>query len=95
MKRQIERNVVHSSAQFPGVRLVGPRQSGKTTLAKQIAKTSNKACLYLDLEKPSDLAKLEHAELYFGRYVDHLIILDEVQRRPYHANTKKRLVKSP
>ena len=82
MKRKIEAEVVRSLAQFPVVGLVGPRQSGKTTLAKQIAKTSAKDSIYLDLEKPSDLAKLEDAELYFGRHTDKLIILDEVQRRP-------------
>ena len=82
MKRQIEAEVVRSLAQFPVVGLVGPRQSGKTTLAKQIAKTSAKDSLYLDLEKPSDLAKLQDAELFFGRHTDKLIILDEVQRRP-------------
>lgn len=82
MKRQLEAEVVRSLAQFPVVGLVGPRQSGKTTLAKQIAKTNVKGSLYLDLEKPSDLAKLEDAELYFSRHTDKLIILDEVQRRP-------------
>jgi predicted AAA+ superfamily ATPase len=37
---------------------------------------------YLDLERPSDIAKLADPELYLGRFADHLVILDEVQRLP-------------
>jgi len=43
--------------QLPVVALLGPRQSGKTTLAKRLGATTNS--LYLDLENPQDLAKLE------------------------------------
>jgi predicted AAA+ superfamily ATPase len=37
---------------------------------------------YLDLERPSDLAKLADPEFYLGRFADHLVILDEIQRLP-------------
>ena len=37
---------------FPAVCILGPRQVGKTTLAKTIAATFKKPALYLDLEKP-------------------------------------------
>jgi uncharacterized protein len=67
-------------SQSPVVALLGSRQVGKTTLARglELGKTSH--CL--DLERPSDLAKLADSELYLGRFADHLVILDEVQRFP-------------
>lgn len=37
---------------------------------------------YLDLERPSDSAKLSDAELYLGKFRDQLVILDEIQRVP-------------
>lgn len=82
MKRLIETEILYSLTRFPVVGLVGPRQAGKTTLAKQINKRLTRPGIYLDLEKPSDLAKLSDAELYFSHHLDKLIILDEVQRRP-------------
>ncbi len=66
---------------FPAVALLGPRQVGKTTLALQLIENEPKAT-YLDLELPSDLAKLSDAEDYFSRHQGHLVILDEIQRRP-------------
>jgi predicted AAA+ superfamily ATPase len=51
----------HSAA----VALIGPRQVGKTTLARGIS--MGEPSLYLDLECPSDLAKMEDPELYLGR----------------------------
>ena len=38
--------------------------------------------VYLDMERPSDAAKLSDAELYLEPLADRLVILDEVQRRP-------------
>ncbi|MEB3223126.1 MAG: AAA family ATPase [Candidatus Sericytochromatia bacterium] len=66
--------------QFPAVGLLGPRQAGKTTLALAVA--ADRPSLYLDLESPSDLAKLEDAEAFLGRQQDRLVILDEVHRAP-------------
>lgn len=60
--------------------LVGPRQAGKTTLALAVGVERN--ALYLDLESPSDVAKLVDPELYLGEHLDRLVILDEVHRAP-------------
>lgn len=67
-------------SQSPVVALLGSRQVGKTTLARDLE--LGKPSHYLDLERPSDLAKLADPELYLGRFTDHLVILDEVQRFP-------------
>ena len=66
---------------FPAVALLGPRQVGKTTLALDLIEGNPKA-IYLDLELPSDLAKLSDAEDYFSRHQGHLLVLDEIQRKP-------------
>jgi hypothetical protein len=62
------------------VALLGSRQVGKTTLARGL--NVGKPSHYLDLERPSDVAKLADPELYLGKFADHLVILDEVQRFP-------------
>lgn len=81
IERSLLPTVTRSLAIFPAVALLGPRQCGKTTLAKSIAaQYSNN--LYLDLERPSDLGKLADAELFLSRNADRLIVLDEVQRKP-------------
>jgi len=82
IRRRIQENIIKSLKQVPAVGLVGPRQAGKTTLAKMIAETVKKPVIYLDLENPHDLQKLDNAQLYFQQYQNHLIILDEAQRKP-------------
>lgn len=67
---------------FPVVGLLGPRQVGKTTLAKSIGHQQKNRSVYLDLELPSDVTKLTDAELYLSRLSDRLVILDEIQRMP-------------
>jgi predicted AAA+ superfamily ATPase len=68
--------------EFPVVALLGPRQVGKTTLATTVAASLGEHALYLDLELPSDRAKLADAELYFAAHADRLLILDEIHRLP-------------
>ena len=65
----------------PIVSLVGPRQTGKSTLARMVAKASAQTVHFFDLESPSDLARLAQPELVL-RPLQGLVILDEVQRRP-------------
>lgn len=67
-------------AQTPVVALIGSRQVGKTTLAHALH--VDKPVHYLDLERPSDIAKLAEPELYLSRHSDALVILDEIQRVP-------------
>ncbi len=64
----------------PAVALLGPRQSGKTTLALEAAKAI--PSIYLDLESERDRAKLVQPELYLVDHLDKLVILDEVHRAP-------------
>ena len=66
---------------IPGRGLLGPRQVGKSTLAKKILE-SRPDGLYLDLERPSDLRKLQDAEHFFEQNKSHLLCLDEIQLRP-------------
>ena len=67
---------------FPVVVIVGPRQVGKTTLAKLYADTTNQSYIYLDMERPSDEDKLKDAERYLTENSDKIFIIDEVQRKP-------------
>jgi len=77
--------------ELPAVALLGPRQCGKSTLAKAlIAKTERS--LYLDLERPSDLRKLGEAEAYLERYSGVMVCLDEVQRVPDLFATLRSLI---
>jgi predicted AAA+ superfamily ATPase len=64
----------------PVVALLGSRQVGKTTLARALH--HGKPMVYLDLERPSDLAKLAEPELFLGQYSNTLVIIDEIQRQP-------------
>lgn len=64
----------------PAVAILGPRQVGKTTLAKEFFK--DRDAVYLDLELPSDQARMADAESYLSDRKDKLIIIDEVQRMP-------------
>ncbi len=72
------------------VGLLGPRQAGKTTLALEIA--ASQPSVYLDLESPSDRAKLAEPEDYLGRHEDKLVILDEIQRAPGLFQTLRGLI---
>jgi len=65
----------------PAVAILGPRQCGKTTLAGQIVKKISRS-VYLDLENPGDLAKLDDPLAFFSLHNEDLVCLDEIQRAP-------------
>lgn len=65
----------------PCVALLGPRQSGKTTLATNYAKRSDAEITYFDLENPIDLAQLNNPMLALEP-LRGLIVIDEIQLRP-------------
>jgi len=81
ISRCLEGEVCRGLANFPVVAILGPRQVGKTTLAFEIAKHTERKTIYLDLERDSDRSKLDEAELYLARHTGKLVIIDEIQRR--------------
>jgi hypothetical protein len=67
-------------ARNPVVALLGARQAGKTTLARQLAAEMPQA-EFFDLERAADLARLADPELALGT-LKGVVVLDEIQRRP-------------
>jgi predicted AAA+ superfamily ATPase len=65
----------------PVVAMLGARQVGKTTLARQVARKSPGPVTFLDLENPDELALLAEPMLTLAERRG-LVVLDEVQRRP-------------
>ena len=67
--------------EFPVVALLGARQVGKTTLARQLATAHRDPVAWFDLEDPADLARLQDPGLEL-RPLRGLVILDEIHRLP-------------
>jgi uncharacterized protein len=83
IKRHLADQLRRSLEVFPVVALLGPRQVGKTTLARdELADHAGKPTVYLDLERATDRSKLTDAEGYLAGQVGRLVILDEIQRVP-------------
>lgn len=61
---------------FPVAAILGARQCGKTTLARQLPYDH-----YFDLENPRDLSRLDNPQLAFEN-LEGLIVIDEIQRTP-------------
>jgi predicted AAA+ superfamily ATPase len=62
----------------PAIAILGPRQVGKTTLAKSLSSDY----IYLDMENPRDVAKLWDAYTFLESLQDYTVIIDEVQLLP-------------
>jgi predicted AAA+ superfamily ATPase len=81
IKRLITSDVIKTIRNFPVTAVTGLRQCGKSTLVKHIIKEFSNS-IYLDLELPSDLQKLENAEWFLSSQKGKLICIDEIQRNP-------------
>jgi len=92
LPRRLAPLISRDLTRYPAVALLGPRQVGKTTLARILGKASHedesangtmsRKPEYLDLENPADLAKLDDASAYLRSRSELLLIIDEVQRAP-------------
>ena len=77
---RLQREVEAGLARSPAVALLGPRQCGKTTLARLLMAERPEATRF-DLEDPVDLARLDNPMLALGS-ARGLVVIDEVQRKP-------------
>lgn len=66
----------------PAVVLLGPRQVGKTTTARGLARNWSTETLYLDMERPADRRRLDDADAYLRQQHGKLVIIDEIHRVP-------------
>ncbi len=82
IERACSRALQHSLAGVPVTALLGPRQSGKSTLAGHLLAKWNGESVYLDLERPSHARRMRDPELFLSQQRGKLICLDEVQRLP-------------
>lgn len=86
--RQLQAAITRS----PITALLGPRQCGKTTLARQLASTRGAAIF--DLESEPDVRRLANPEMVLGA-LDGLVVLDEIQRMPRLFTTLRVLADRP
>lgn len=83
IERVLTKTMIRALGSFPSVAILGARQVGKTTLAKQLTGKLKKPVHYVDLERPSTLAAItREPEEYFLSYINQCVIIDEVQRMP-------------
>jgi uncharacterized protein len=87
------RSVEQALAENPVCAILGPRQCGKTTLARQVAARRKNAHLF-DLETSAARARLENPELVLSD-LEGLVVIDEIQRRPALFETLRVLADRP
>ncbi len=81
IKRFSFERILYQLKRYPVVALLGPRQVGKSTLAKAVLRKIKKA-VYFDLQSPSDLQRMEDPVALFERHKNQLVIIDEIQKAP-------------
>ena len=76
----------------PITAMLGPRQSGKTTLARML--TTDQFISYFDLDSIPDQRRLQNPELVLGG-LEGLVVIDEIQQMPKLFGTLRVLVDRP
>ena len=80
IEREIQPRVARLINRNPAVLLTGPRQVGKTTLALTVI--AGRPATYVDLERPSHLARVADIEQYCAEHAEELVVFDEIHRTP-------------
>ncbi len=79
IRKEYLSRVEQAMKRAPVVALLGPRQCGKTTLARQIA--NHHTTTFFDLESPQDCQRLQNPEMSLGS-LKGLVVIDEIQIKP-------------
>lgn len=82
VSRIIDEELAFRLRHFPAICLLGLRQVGKTLLVKRFVQEEPERFLYLDMENPEDLVRLEAPMLFLKTQMEKTVVLDEVQRKP-------------
>jgi predicted AAA+ superfamily ATPase len=90
LKRNDTARLEYLLDRFPVVAIVGTRQSGKTTLSKQLRPN----WLYMDLENPRDYDRISYDPLLFFEQNPHAVIIDEAQTYPQLFNVLRGIIDS-
>jgi hypothetical protein len=80
--RAASETILKNLTVFPAANIIGPRQVGKTTLAKWLQSRLAKPSIYLDLQDEQDLNKMANSGLFLREHVEKCVIIDEIQRLP-------------
>ncbi len=78
-RSQLQQDITHALTRSRVVALIGPRQCGKTTLAREYVPADSMT--YFDLEDPISLARLDQPMTAL-QGLTGLVVIDEIQRRP-------------
>jgi predicted AAA+ superfamily ATPase len=81
IERSITAFIEQSLSDQAAAAIIGPRQVGKTTLARAIA-DRRPTSVYLDLEAREDRDRLSEPALFLRQYENSLVVLDEIHRVP-------------
>jgi len=91
--RLVEKDIARSLQTKPVTVITGSRHSGKSMLAKQLlSKIRGRETLYLNLEHPSDLQKLDDPDWFFEAQIDKLVCIDGIHHVPELFTVLKRTV---
>lgn len=82
IERRLRASIEARLKSMPAVVLLGPRQVGKTTLAREIAATRGGDAVYLDLERPADRRRMADPDAYLRELAGKLVVIDEIHRAP-------------
>ena len=81
VEREVKQTVIDDLEHFPAVAILGPRQAGKTTLAKSVTASYPNTLYWISKDIPTcrNCRTLEHS---LSLHRDKLVCIDEVQMRP-------------
>lgn len=96
LRKQLLDKIRLNAEVHPICGLLGPRQAGKTTLARMYAEQYFPGDFYFfDLENSADVTRLENPLIAIGQVLQTLIVIDEIQRGPHLFPVLRVLVDNP